>query len=104
MTIDDIDRTAPAVLGLAAVGNDMRELAGGKAANLADMLAARFPVPGGFCVTTAAYRAAVSADELLDAIARTPAEDAERLGELAGQLREFILAAPMPPGLEGAIV
>ncbi|MFC9997189.1 PEP/pyruvate-binding domain-containing protein [Nocardia sp. NPDC127526] len=104
MTIDDIDRTAPVVLGLAAVGSGMRDLVGGKAANLAEMAAAGFPVPGGFCVTTAAYLAAVSADELLDALARTPAEDAERLGELAGQLRDFILATPIPPALEAAVV
>jgi rifampicin phosphotransferase len=38
--------------------------AGGKGANLGEMLAARLPVPDGFCVLTQAYRAFVAANGL----------------------------------------
>src|SRR5262245_52149142 len=52
---------------------------GGKGANLARMTQAELPVPGGFCVTTAAYR--------------------EVLGEFRGDadaIRARILATPVP--------
>ena len=39
-------------------------IAGGKGANLARMARAGFPVPDGFIVTTAAYRAYVAAVEI----------------------------------------
>src|SRR5690349_5802582 len=40
--------------------------AGGKAANLGELIAAGFPVPGGFCVTTAAYARAAGEVSALD--------------------------------------
>jgi len=45
----------PLVVPLAAVGRDDLALAGGKGANLGELVAAGLPVPGGFVVTTAAY-------------------------------------------------
>ena len=35
-------------------------LAGGKGANLGELIAAGFPVPDGFCITAEAYRSAVA--------------------------------------------
>ncbi|MEU3766568.1 PEP/pyruvate-binding domain-containing protein [Amycolatopsis keratiniphila] len=44
------------ILQLAEAKGCPRDLVGGKAANLAEMISAGFPVPEGFCITTAAYR------------------------------------------------
>ena len=64
---------------------------GGKGANLGELIAAGLPVPGGFCVTADAYRAAV---------APLQARMAELLS--AGkheQLRGLVADAPLPDGL-----
>src|SRR5690606_1847335 len=45
----------PFVVPLTAVGRDDLALAGGKGANLGELIAAGLPVPDGFVVTTAAY-------------------------------------------------
>ncbi len=43
------------ILPLDEIDTRMLPLVGGKAANLGELIAARFPVPPGFCVTTEAY-------------------------------------------------
>ncbi len=54
------------VVDLSELGSAPLPLAGGKAMNLGKLMAAGFPVPRGFCLTTAAYRKAAPA-----ALART---------------------------------
>src|SRR5215210_1441521 len=89
----DVDRTALPV-------------AGGKAANLGELIRAGLPVPPGFCVTTAAYEL-VAGDAglrwILDDLAGTPPEDAARLAELAAAARVALLAAPVPQEITEAI-
>lgn len=107
---------------------DLRELtsapletAGGKALNLGRLSAADFPVPPGFCLTTAGYRKAAPAE--LDVIAARldgagldgagpggteqsdggrglPDEERNRLAQLA---REAMTAAPVPTDVEAAV-
>ena len=48
------------VLALELLSQDMVPVAGGKAANLGELLRAGLPVPGGFCLTTHAYRRAMA--------------------------------------------
>lgn len=63
--------SAPLVRALADVGAQDVAIAGGKGANLGELIRADFPVPDGFVVTTGAYaRAARSADALAPAAAR----------------------------------
>ena len=81
LPFDDIDRTALST-------------AGGKAANLGELMRAGLPVPPGFCVTTAAYE--VVAEEaglgpILDALGETRSDDTTRLAELAAAAREGLL-------------
>ncbi|MFF2032125.1 PEP/pyruvate-binding domain-containing protein [Arthrobacter sp. NPDC058192] len=95
-------------------------LVGGKALNLGKLTAAGFPVPSGFCLTTAAYRKAAPAD--LDVLAArldsaqesglTPRDEAGSpqpdshqldLGELARQAREMIVTAPIPGDVDAAV-
>ncbi|MDR6416995.1 PEP/pyruvate-binding domain-containing protein [Pseudarthrobacter sulfonivorans] len=85
--------------------------AGGKAVNLGRLAAADFPVPPGFCLTTAAYRQAAPTE--MDAIAAR-LDGAESV-DVAGGLqepdrnglswrgREMMAAAPVPPDVEAAI-
>jgi len=89
---------------------------GGKAINLGRLAAADFPVPPGFCLTTAAYRAAAPTDmdaigarldgvgsegtETSDGARGLPDDDRNRL---ARQAREAVLAAPVPPDVEAAV-
>jgi pyruvate,water dikinase len=73
-------------------------LAGGKGANLGELVRGGFPVPHGFVLTTEAYRAAVEPPELngLDV-----ADDAA-LEVAAGRIREQIAAASVPEGVAEA--
>ncbi len=64
------------VMPLAAFGRDDVSAAGGKAANLGELVRAGLPVPDGFVVTTAAYADVVDALDLRSAIlALVPAAD-----------------------------
>jgi pyruvate,water dikinase len=55
------DGGEPLLLPLAAVGGDQRQLAGGKACRLGELLAAGFDVPDGLVLTTEAHRLAADA-------------------------------------------
>jgi phosphohistidine swiveling domain-containing protein len=87
---------------------DRRELAvaGGKAANLGELVRAGFPVPAGFCVTTAAYDL-VAADAglgpTLAALAGTQPEDTARLAGLAKEARSHLSDAIFPDFIGQAI-
>src|ERR687893_348952 len=96
--------TPPLVLPFADLDRAALPVAGGKAANLGELMRAGLPVPPGFCVTTAAYaRIAGGAglDATLDELATTPADDLTGLAELAAAARAALLAAPVPPDVEG---
>ena len=82
--------------------------AGGKGANLGVMLRAGLPVPDGFVVTTAGYRAFVGANDLAPFVE----EQWQRLEPgapasfetAAAALRTTFAAAPMPAALAAAIL
>jgi pyruvate,water dikinase len=80
--------TAPLILPLRALGRDTLAIAGGKAANLGELLRAGLPVPEGFCVTTAAYE--LAADGM---VVGPPA-----------QMRQALRSAAVPDELTGAII
>ena len=65
---NDSSSSREEVVGLEALRRDDAGRAGGKGANLGELLAAGFPVPPGFCVTTAAYRRAVEGAGLTGAL------------------------------------
>jgi phosphohistidine swiveling domain-containing protein len=81
-------------------------LAGGKAANLGELIGAGLPVPDGFCVTTDAYRdATIAADlsEIIEQLAGTAADEPNRAAELAGRARDRILSTAMPAHVADAV-
>src|SRR5262245_36012635 len=81
---------------------------GGKGANLGELTRAGFPVPPGFCVTTAAYRDFVKTsgelDALLDALDRVTHEDLGTIAAAGGRVREHLGALEMPAGIRSAVV
>src|SRR5688500_7423207 len=77
---------------------DRRDLsvAGGKGANLGAMLKAGLPVPDGFCITAATYRAVAQADApaLRAAIADLEVDDTAALEASSRLIRATIEARP----------
>jgi len=95
----------PYVLPFSEVGADSVALVGGKGANLGEMARAGFPVPPGFCVTTAAYREFVAAspelDGLLDALEGTDPGDLSGMGEVGKRIRDHLTTLPVPDCRQG---
>jgi rifampicin phosphotransferase len=83
------------VLSLGDLGQDDLATAGGKAANLGELVRAGFPVPNGFVVTTAAYATAIQPLDL-NISERIAAGD-------AASIRADIETAPMPAELRTEI-
>src|SRR5919112_5344689 len=94
------------ILPFTAIDRGALAVAGGKAANLGELVRAGFPVPAGFCVTTAAYDLVAADAELkptLAALAGTQPEDTARLAELATEARFHLSDASVPEVLGQAI-
>src|SRR5438093_10787041 len=84
------------ILPLAEVGRDDLEVAGGKGANLGELVRAGFPVPPGFIVSTAAYADFVRANSLgrkIAGAAKGSAPDSIRAAFEAGSIPVEIEAA-----------
>ncbi len=87
-------------------------LVGGKTASLGELYgelgAAGVRVPDGFAVTAAAYRALLDGNGLRDRLGAilkgVTGEDVTALATAGAELRRLVEAAPLPAGLEGAIV
>ncbi|MCP2049280.1 UNVERIFIED_ORG: pyruvate,water dikinase [Paenarthrobacter nicotinovorans] len=93
-------------LQLTDIRGPMLPRVGGKAANLGELAGAGLPVPPGFCLTTDAYRRALSTsglDEVCAALESTSTVDLARLNGLAGQARSLVLDAGVPAGIAEAV-
>ncbi len=79
-------------------------IAGGKGANLGEMLRAGFPVPNGFVVPAASYLAAMDRAgirrELTERLAKVPADDPAAIAAAARELRALVQKGGMPQGLQ----
>jgi hypothetical protein len=88
------------VAWLTELGKGDGALAGGKGANLGELLRASLPVPPGFVVTTAAYRHFVAANSLQPLIERlaeaAPAENLTALTDAATAIGALFAQATMP--------
>lgn len=84
-----------------------RANAGGKAASLGELMRADLPVPGGFCVTTDAFRlwldGCPTAADLLARLADLAPDRGRELAELAGTLRQALADHPLPPPVSEAV-
>jgi phosphohistidine swiveling domain-containing protein len=94
------------ILPFSAIERGALAVAGGKAANLGELVRAGFPVPAGFCVTTAAYdlvAANAGLQTTLAALAGTRSDDMARLAELATEARSSLSEASVPDAIIQAI-
>ncbi len=95
-----------AVLNLRAAALNLGS-AGGKGANLRRMVTAGLPVPPGFVITTAAYRAYVETNNLTAVIAehaaRTGARDPASFEAASALIRASFEVGQVPPDLASAI-
>jgi rifampicin phosphotransferase len=90
---------AAQVVPLDAVDRMSLLVVGGKAANLGELIKAGFPVPAGFCVTTAAYALhseLAGLEPILEELAAHMQPDPTRQLALAAAAREALLQAPLP--------
>ena len=75
-------------------------LVGRKGANLGELTHAGFPVPPGFCLTTAAFQefmdAAPNSAELYDLLDTVTAKDIEAIRNACAQVREVLSNVPVP--------
>ena len=82
-------------------------LVGGKGASLARMAAAGLPVPGGFHITTIAYRRFVAANALQEAILAAAAsgspDEPATLERAAGEIRGLFERGTIPEAIAAAI-
>ena len=81
---------------------------GGKGANLGEMARAGFPVPPGFCVTTAAFDAFLEGCEGLEglhaALEALDGQDVEAARRVAGSTRDVLGRVPLPPAVAEAVL
>ncbi|MEM5828148.1 MAG: PEP/pyruvate-binding domain-containing protein [Candidatus Aenigmatarchaeota archaeon] len=87
--------------------NDV-EIAGGKGANLGELINAGIPVPNGFVVLANAYRKHIEENgldkkikEILD---QTDVDNTKQLEENTQKIRELIRSAPIPKDVEKEII
>src|SRR3954453_10821346 len=96
------------VLPFAEIDRGSLPLVGGKGANLGEMARAGFPVPPGFCVTTAAFDAFLAGcGELQSLYAELEAldgKDGEAPRHVAESTRAALGRAPLPPAVADAVL
>jgi len=81
-------------------------VAGGKAANLGELIRAGFAVPAGFCLTTAAYErvaARAGLDTYLSGLEASARSDKARQIELATAIRTALIQTPLPAEVVEAV-
>jgi phosphoenolpyruvate synthase/pyruvate phosphate dikinase len=83
-------------------------IAGGKGANLGEMMRAGLPVPAGFVVTAEAFRGFLDATGQRETMTRRLADldvaDHRALEAAAGEIQAAVRAAPVPPAVRDAVV
>jgi pyruvate,water dikinase len=96
------------VLSFTQISRDDLALVGGKGANLGEMTRAGFPVPPGFCVTTAAYRLFLAGHpdvtSQFASLDTCRPDNVEDLRRAAGSFREELLRLPIPTPVEHAVL
>lgn len=99
--------TQQSVLSLAALDRTSLPIAGGKAANLGELLKAGVPVPRGFVLTTHAYHTALHHESItskLEGLAKTNPKEREALSNQAAEIRKTILGMSIPDEIASAVM
>ncbi len=98
----------PSIVGFDELSRTDTAIAGGKGANLGELLAAGLPVPAGFVITAGAYLDAMQAGDAREPLRtgslQVDPDDAAALAASAETLRALVLGAGMPPALRQRIL
>ncbi len=98
----------PWTISLDKVDKNSVSLAGGKGANLGEMMKIRLPVPKGFVVTTDSYLAFIRDNNLQEKIEKIlgelDVENSDNLVNASAEIQKMIMASQMPPSVENEIV
>ncbi|MFC5269287.1 phosphoenolpyruvate synthase [Adhaeribacter terreus] len=97
------------VSGFQDLDRTKTRLAGGKGANLGELLRIReIRVPAGFCISTEAFKKIISktrsVNELLDKLSLLKTEDRAEITALSAELRGAIEQAPIPHEMQEEVV
>ncbi len=96
------------VIGFESLTQRDASVAGGKGANLGEMVRAGFPVPDGFVVTVEAFRAFAAARglqaEAASRLASLDVDDPRALAGAASALQDVVKAAPIPDDVRVAVL
>jgi len=96
------------VVPFAEIGADDLARVGGKGANLGVLSSAGLPVPGGFCLTTTAYRRFVASapdyPRLVAELETIDADDVDAVRRIGGELREHLCSLAMPEAIHSALL
>ena len=100
-------KNTPLILSFSNIRATDLPRVGGKGANLGEMTHAGFPIPGGFCLTTAAFHQFMEASpdfesiyKQLDTIATDDIETVRKVGD---QIRQSLLTVPIPADIVEAV-
>jgi rifampicin phosphotransferase len=94
------------VVDIAELRASMLPVAGGKAASLGELTDAGLPVPGGFCITTEAYRRAAETPEvghLVRELDEVSSADGNRVLGLADRIRLAVRSSRVPAAVDAAV-
>lgn len=97
---ESVDGSQPLVLPLDELAGSDLAVAGGKGANLGELIRVGLPVPPGFVVTTASYDRFVAHNHLGEIIARALREEPISGATIRGAFE----GAPIPPEVERDVV
>jgi pyruvate,water dikinase len=96
------------VIGLDKIGRQDINAAGGKGANLGEIIKAGIPVPKGFVVTTSSFDKLIEMHNLdtkiQEIIATTNVDDTSALLGASLRLKDMILTCPVPPEVESKVI
>jgi len=99
--------SSPFIVWIEKLRADNIDLAGGKGANLGELVSAGVPVPPGFVVTTKAYREFIESsglgEKIISMLEGLDVNDTARLEEVSRKIRQMILDTPIPSHIEDAI-
>ncbi len=103
-----MEKRSRQVVALADLRLTDEPVAGGKAANLGELLSAGFPVPPGFVVTAPAFLDAMASggvrDKLAEGARSVDVDDPDELSAQSGALRDLVRAAGVTPDLAVGIL
>jgi len=106
--MDSLAVSLRGIVDLSEIRGDDVGAAGGKGANLGELIAAGFPVPPGFVVTADAYLDAIDQAGIRDELASSSSEvldqDPADLSATAQRARELLGTCPVPGSLRAEIL